>query len=89
MYRAIPVSSKVLAKKELKEEQRRHEEKLKVIMKSKSEYFNKERPKKIQRNERYWKDKENVIKEGNMKLIMKIEGIAHPDSATAVNVTGK
>ena len=87
MYRAIPVSSKFLAKKELKEEQRRHEEKLKVIMKSKSEYFSKDKPKKIQRNERFWKDKENAIKDGNLKLIMKIEGIVHPDPTATVLVS--
>lgn len=86
MYRTIPVSSKVLAKKEFKEEQRRHEEKLKVIMKSKSEYFSIEKPKKIQRNERFWKDKENAIKEGNLKLIMRIEGIVHPDTNSMVMV---
>jgi hypothetical protein len=80
MFRAIPVSSKILARKELQEEQRRHEEKLKIIMKSKSEYFAQGKPKKIQKNGRFWKDKENAIRDSNMKLIMKIEGIAHPDT---------
>lgn len=80
MFRAVPVSSRILAKKELQEERRRHEEKLKVIMKSKSEYFTQDKPRKIQRNGRFWRDKENAIRDNNMKLIMKIEGIAHPDT---------
>lgn len=86
MFRAIPVGSKIIHKKELKEEQMKHEKKLQEIKKSKSEYFRINRPVTISKNNRYWRDRDNEIKLKNKLLAEKIDEIENPETHFILNV---
>lgn len=86
MFRAIPVGSKIIHKKELKEEQMKHEKKLQEIKKSKSEYFRINRPVTISKNNRFWRDRDNEIKLKNKLLAEKIDEIENPETHFVLNV---
>ena len=79
MYRAIPYISKIIHKKDQVNEQNKHEKKLLDIQKSKSEYYRIGKAYSVPRNNRYWNDKLNEIKEKNKKLAQKIGDIAEPE----------